>query len=158
MEIKKIEGSVKTALKSPWQHGATFTLPLLRGKVANGTSFGYVSFDDSSRTFPAIVLKDDSGKLQHLFVSMLVKQKTNINGDSVSYDTKSLNVLADEIYSSAKTDEVMCTKLCDLMNGHTILCDRSKSYKDLEGKTQRLIQFFIKQNKPLCGLKHSLHL
>lgn len=144
MEISKIEGSQKTTLKSPWQHGAKFTLPLLRGKVTNGTSFGYVSFDDSSRSFPVLILKDERGVITHLFLSMLVKPKTNIEGDLVSYDTKSLNVLADKIYLSAKTDEEMCKKLCDLIKGRTILCDRSKSYKDLEGKTQRLIQFFIK--------------
>ena len=143
MKIAKIEGGQKSALKSPWQHGARFTLPLLRGKVHNGTSFGYVSFDDSSRSFPVINLKGNNGETP-LFISMLVKQKTDIEGDLVSYDPKSLNVLADKIYSSAKTDEDMCTQLCEKIKSHTVVCDRSKSYKDLEGKTQRLIQFFIK--------------
>lgn len=143
MEILKIEGSTKTTLKSPWQHGAKFTLPLKGGKVTNGASFGYASFDDSSRSFPVINLKGNNGETP-LFVSMLVKPKTNIDGDLVSYDAKSLNVAADKIYSSAKTDEEMCKSICDLIKGRTIVCDRSKSYKDLEGKTQRLIQFFIK--------------
>lgn len=142
MEIEKIEGVQKTILKSPWQHGTKFTLPLKGGRVTNGTSFGYVSFDDSSRKFPVINLKGSNGETP-LFISMLVKTKTDIDGNLVSYDTKSLNAFADKIYASAKTDEELCKQLCDHIKGRKIVCDRSKSYKDLEGKTQRLIQFFV---------------
>lgn len=140
----KIEGSTKTALKIPWQHGEEFSLALKAGKAANGTSFGYVSFEDSTRTFPVLVLKNTrTGQVLQLFLSMLVKPKFDEHGDLVSYDAKSLNALADKVYTSAKTDEEMMKKLCDQIKGHKVICDRSHSYKNEDGKRQRLIQFYI---------------
>lgn len=147
MEITNIEGSEKTTLFSPWQHGEKFSLLTApRGAVKNGISFGYRQFEGSSRKNPVIVLKDTRGGCEIiLFVSMMLKKHLDQQGNEVQNDPQkgSFNLSVEELYKRSSTDEEMLKAICDLVKGHKLLCDRSVKYKDADGKTQRLVQFSV---------------
>lgn len=146
MEILEIEGTTKSTLVSPWQHGEKFTiLTAPRGAVKNGVSFGYRQFEGSSRMNPVIVLKDRHGAQVVLFVSMLLKKHLDQQGNEVQNDPQkgSFCTKVEELYKSSSTDEEMLASICDLIKGHKLVCDRSVKYKNADGKTQRLIQFYV---------------
>ncbi len=148
VEKKKCDGSTqKTRFTSPWKHGDEWRICKKSANARqpeDGVSYGFVRFDESDKLCPVLFLQKDK-KVESLFLSMLVRTKTNEDCEEVNFDPEKgqFNILAQELQDSEDTDEDVLRKLAEHLVGRTLVCDRkTTAYKDLNGKKKVLTQFY----------------
>ena len=92
--------------------------------------------DGTVSCYPAFAvkgLKSDGtlrDKTEHLFLSTLVRQVTDFDGNEVVPDETlgAFNRTCRDIYDDADSDDEALTRICSAYSGKTLIVDRTKSY------------------------------